>query len=359
MKKSLQSVLQLVGLLVLTSACSTVRIRVPVMRPAEVNLRGKSEIIVGEFTGPQANAIESRVKEAIAASKYLTLLSRTQQDKVMTELALKQSDLADPNAQKKVGKLLTGSILLTGVVDTNQAIENPWQESAQCQVGSGNNKQYIPCTHHHRRVTATVGFGFDLIDIQTGMNIKPKRLECQRMAETHFTDTNPVNNNSIVGLVRAIKGTEGPNRAPPIDGTHMLADCHDEVAARLMQTIAPWQDHVIALFRKDGKLPQLEMGIEYAKIGDWNSAIARFSEAQKMADNTPGLNQNTIGKAYWDLGMAYLYTSRFDEAVKAMQHAYEVTHDAEYLRELGTVEQMKQEREKLLEQTGEPAVPRS
>ncbi len=337
MKISARSILQLIAVAMLTSACSTVRILVPVMRPAEVNLRGKSEIVLGEFTGPQADAIESRVKEAIAASKYLTLLGRDQKSNAM-------------------------SVLLTGRVDTNQALENPWQENAQCQVGSGNNKQYIPCTHHHRRMTATVGFGFDLVDNQTGMNIKPKRLECTRMEETHFTDTNPVNNNGIVGLVRAIKGTEGPNRAPPIDGSRMLADCHDEVAARLMRTIAPWEDHVIALFRKDGKLPQLEMGIEYAKVGDWNSAIARFSDAQKMADSTPGLNQNTIGKVYWDLGMAYLYTSRFDEAVKAMQHAYEVTHDAEYLKELGTVEQMKRDREKLLEQTSEPAkseLPRS
>src|SRR5690349_16276848 len=96
--------------------CSTVTVRVPVMRPAEVNLRGKTELALGDVNGQESAAVAGRLKNAIGNSGRFKLVDRAHMDQVLKELQLSTSDLADVDSRKKLGKLMTAAILITGNV---------------------------------------------------------------------------------------------------------------------------------------------------------------------------------------------------------------------------------------------------
>lgn len=305
------------------AACSTVRVRVPVLRPAEINLRGKNEIVIGEITGENPTAVENNVKQAIGASDHLRLVDRDHMDKVMAELALSASDLADPESRKKLGKQMTGSILLVGRVETNRYDENTWEDDAQCTRSKKGKTVEYRCVHHYRKGTATLNVGFDIIDIETGENIRPKRLSCSKSTTTKETDHNPRGENLVTSVVRAATGHEKRSKAPPIDQHSLLEACNQQVVASLMKAIAPWQDYVEAPFLKDGDVPQLELGINYAKQGDWKSALEQFRGALEFVGTQPGMAVGTIAKVHWDLGLAYEYTNQFAEAETEIKAAYD------------------------------------
>jgi hypothetical protein len=70
------------------AGCSTVTVRVPVMRPAEINLRGKQDLVIGDVNGPDATQIHNLLKDAVVRSGHFKLVSREHMDQVLAELQL-------------------------------------------------------------------------------------------------------------------------------------------------------------------------------------------------------------------------------------------------------------------------------
>ena len=89
------------------SGCSTVGVKVPVLRPAEINLKGKKELVIGEMSGRQANKMSAYVKQKAVDSGYFKVIDRKHLAKVMAELKLSTSDLVDSDSRKKLGKPAT------------------------------------------------------------------------------------------------------------------------------------------------------------------------------------------------------------------------------------------------------------
>jgi hypothetical protein len=116
---------------------------------------------------------------------------------------------------------------------------------------------------YRRQGAATVAASFDVVDVASGENIKPKRLKCDDARETHAVDEEP----------------------PAIDGQAMLDHCSTKIVADFMKAIAPWQDFVDVPFKKDGDLPSLERGIGYARAGQWSDAIASFQEGSPASSH--------------------------------------------------------------------------
>jgi tetratricopeptide (TPR) repeat protein len=341
MKKTIQRLHFVTLITLLASACSTVSVRVPVMRPAEINLRGKSELVLSNFTGPHASSMAALLKESIVDSGRFKLLNRTNLDQVMGELSLSASDLADPSAHRKLGKLLTGSILLVGNVEQSSYREKTRSELKECKktirhpkTGKNKTKKY-PCTHYYRNGEAIVAMNLDVIDVQTAENLKPKRVHCKRRKSTQRIDS----------------------EAPGIDGNSMLESCKNEVIETFMRAIAPWKEYVRVEFLIDGDLPTLEVGVQYAERGEWAEAIHKFKDAIDMVDERPGMAADSIAKAHWNLGLAYEYTYQFDKAMTEVKKAFDMTGDESFLNEVRNIKRLRADHEKLKEQTGKDPTP--
>jgi len=322
---------------VTTVACSTVTVRVPVMRPAEINLRGKSELVIAGVSAPSAlmssaTEVNNLLKNAIVNSGRFKLIDRQHLDKVMRELSLSQTDLTSPDSRRKLGKLMTGSIMLFGQVEKSNYAENVTSNRQTCTRSQGKKSIQVPCTKLDRNGQADVVVAFDVIDVQTGENLKPKRLTCTERRNTSATDAQPA----------------------PIDGQSMIAACNQQVVERFMKAIAPWQDFVNAPFEKDGDVPPLEIGINYAKQGEWTEAIDKFKAAVDMTNGKPGIKANVVAKAHWNLGLAYEYTFQFDPATEEVKKAYDMTQNEAYLREISNIKNLKAEQDKLKEQIEAP-----
>lgn len=314
------------------AACSTVRVAVPVLRPAEINLRGKQELVIGDFRGPAAPRINQLLKESIVSSGRFKLVERQHMDSVLAELSISQSDLADPSQQRKLGKMMTGSILVMAKVDRSAYREDRDSRQEKCTKQDKNKKPVeYKCVRNVRSGKAEVAVAFDVIDIETGENLKPKLVTCRQSSSTSAIDDDP----------------------PSIDGNAMLQACQQQVIADFMKSIAPWRDVVQAPFLKDGDVPQLEMGINYAERGEWDEAIRQFRSAVDFVGSKAGLDAEVVAKAHWDLGLAYEYTSRFDEAIAETKKAYEMTMNTEFLAEIDNIKRLRADQAKLEEQIGE------
>jgi tetratricopeptide (TPR) repeat protein len=309
-------------------ACSTMKVPVPVMRPAEINLKGKNEIIIGQINGRGGEKIAAYVKEKTADSGRLKIVDRQHLNRVLRELRMSQSDLVNLEKRKKLGKLMAGSILVMGNVLDNRYKENLTHDRGTCYKTVNKKQREYTCYHYKRKGTATVKVSFDVIDIETGENLRSKVSQCVQKAQKSATDKRPER----------------------IDGGALLDSCSQSVANDFLKAICPWQQIVSAAFQKDGDLPMLEIGINYAKSGLWTDALSQFKEAVKQADSNADLSPKTAAKAYWDLGLCCEYTNRFDESVGYVKKAYALSSDAEYLKELANIEKMKKDRERLEEQ---------
>lgn len=65
--------------------------------------------------------------------------------------------------------------------------------------------------------------------------------------------------------------------------------------------IAPYEEKVAVTLYNDSKMPELEQGISYAKIGQWEKSIELFKEATEKYKDSPKI---MVDKAHFDLGIA-------------------------------------------------------
>src|SRR6266481_1129152 len=110
-------------------ACGSVAVRVPVMKPAEINMAPYQSVAVGEMTGSGNRPMTSALEEALVNTSRFTVVDRQHMEQVMRELRLSSTDLADPTAAAKLGKVVTAGALIFGDVqnsyreDTNRALD--------------------------------------------------------------------------------------------------------------------------------------------------------------------------------------------------------------------------------------------
>lgn len=308
--------------------CSTVGVKVPVLRPAEINLKGKKELVIGEISGRQSNKMSAHVKQKAVDSGYFKVIDRKHLDEVMAELKLSTSDLVDSSSRKKLGKLMTGSILIMGDILDYTYREKSTKKTQECTKMVNNKLYKYKCTRYYRKGTAIVRAAFDVIDIETGETLRSKTLESKQNKSTQATD----------------------KRAPKIDRNSLLDTCMQKIASKLMRSIAPWREVVTANFKKNGDLPMMEVGISYAQAGLWDDALEQFEAAVEVADTNPEISPKVAAQAHWNLGLAYEYTGQFEDAEVCIKKAFAISTDADYLKELQNIEKLKSDHKKLREQ---------
>src|SRR5438105_8321684 len=116
----------------LLCACGSVAVRVPVMRPAEINMAPYQNVAVGDMTGVGNRPMTDSLEEALVNTNRFTVVDRQHIAQLMRELQLSSTDLADPRAAAKLGKVVTAGALIFGDVQSSyreQPNESRYQDA--------------------------------------------------------------------------------------------------------------------------------------------------------------------------------------------------------------------------------------
>jgi tetratricopeptide (TPR) repeat protein len=306
----------------LLCACSTVTVRVPVMKPAEINMAPYSSVAIGGMSGSADRVLTGSLEEALVSTQRFTVVDRTHMDRVMRELRLSASDLADANSAAKLGKMVTAGALIFGDAadDYNETLDDERSKDKDDKV----HIEYKLHGVYKLRVT------FKVVDVSTG------RLLIARTYEERREDAN-----------RAVD-----KRPERIDRAGLERAARQAVIDRFMKAIVPHQEYQNAAFQKDSDIPQLEGGIGWAERGEWKKAQDSFNSAAQDAERNVKLKKAQLAKAYWNLGLSYEYAGDYERAVGMINKAYELSADKDMLRELDNVRQLELDARRLAEQSG-------
>lgn len=323
---SLAGLLAAALLSALSFACGTVTIRVPVMKPAEINMAPYRTVGLGEikqrgFNGG-STALAGMLEQALVETQRFTVVDRQHMDQIMRELRLSASDLADPSSAAKLGQIATAGALIYGDVEDRYS-ENTKEDKYQ------DKEQKMHVTYSLRG-EALVRATFRVIDVSTGKLLITKTYEERRDDTNRTTDKRP----------------------EPIDKERLFTAGRGAVVERFMKAIAPHKEFQEANFEKDSKIPQLEMGIAFAQRGEWKKAQDTFQAAIQAAESNAAIESKTLAKGYWNLGLSYEYAGDYDKAMPMIEKASTLSNDPDYLREIDHVRMMQSDAKKLLEQTG-------
>ncbi len=313
----------------LALGCGTVLVRVPVMRPAEINMAPYSSVGLGQFAYSGntngAGAVGGLLEQELVNANRFQVVDRQRMDAVMHELRLSASDLADPSSAAKLGKQVTAGALIFGDVSENYQ-EQDTEEHSQ-------DKDNKPHTDFKRRGTANVRATFRVVDVASGRLLISKQYAEKREDSHSARDKKP----------------------EPIDREQLLIAGRAEVVSRFMKAIVPHQEFANANFQKDGDLPQLEGGIGWAERGEWKKAQETFNGAIADAEKNPKIKSETLAKAFFNLGLSYEYAGDYDKAQKMVEKAQQLSGNNDYLREIDNIRQLQADQKKLAEQTAPPA----
>ena len=305
-------------------ACGTVAVRVPVMRPAEINMAPYQSVAIGDMSGGGNRPMTDSLEEALVNTNRFTVVDRQHISQLMRELRLSSSDLADPNAAAKLGKVVAAGALIFGDVQTSYR-EQPDETRYKDDKGAYH-------IWYSLKGEAYVRSTFKIVDVSTG------RLIVARTYEERADDVN-----------RALD-----KRPQQIDRIALENAARRAVVERFMRAIVPHQEFLYAHFQKDGDIPQLEGGIGWAERGDWKKAQAAFNDAAQAAEKNVKLKAAQVAKCYWNLGLAYEYAGDYDKGEGMVNKAYSLSNDRDMLAEIDNIHRLQADARKLAEQTPPP-----
>jgi tetratricopeptide (TPR) repeat protein len=144
----------------------------------------------------------------------------------------------------------------------------------------------------------------------------------------------------------AERTTKAIDEYPPYpDKDAALNEAVNKAVDQFIKTISPyWEQVEVKFCRYSVIFPDLREGERLAKAGMWEEALEKFKAA---AERRP-----TDECAWYDLGIAYLYTNRFNEAEKAFKEAFKLGCQ-EAIEQIAIVKRRIEEVKKLEEQIEE------
>ncbi|MFL5379423.1 MAG: tetratricopeptide repeat protein [Myxococcales bacterium] len=304
------TILRIAGaaLLLLSWACATAApIRVPAVRPAEIDMAPYETVAVGQLGGKADPGLAQGVEEALVASKHFQVIDQQRTAAALREQQLSWSDLSQPAKAAKLGKVLGKSILIYGAADQSYR-----EESSEQRMKENDSITTLVKLLGEMTVRAT----FRLVDVSTGQTVVTETYEEKRSDTSNAVDRRP----------------------DPIDKQRLARSARAELVERFLKAVLPYQEYVTAAFQTDSDLKELDRGIGFAEQGEWKKAEEAFGAAVANLTKSPDPDRKKLAKAYWNLGLAYEYAGDYDKATQTVRKAYELTQDKSMLRELDGID---------------------
>jgi tetratricopeptide (TPR) repeat protein len=304
-------------------ACAAAPVRVPALKPAEINMAGYQSVGIGSMTGNGNAAIADGLEEALVNSQRFQVVDRQHMSQLLKELQLTSADLRDPATAQKLGKVMTAGAIILGEA-SDQFRETPssnqFKDSAKAShaVHSVKGEVYV-------RVT------FRVVDVASGQLIVAKTYEERRDDVNSAVDKRP----------------------ETVDRRVLERAARQAVIARFMKAIVPHTEYMEAKFEKDSDMPQLEAGIAHAQRGEWKEAQEQFNAAVNDAENVRKLKAGKVATCYWDLGLSYEYAGDYAKADETIGKAYKLSNDPQMVGELDAVRRLSSDSKRQAGQPGE------
>lgn len=324
--------IQLAAIGIICAGCATTtKIPINVMHPAEINMSAYKQIAMGDFSGSRGQDLADELKENLVNGGAFKIVDRSQLNQILSELKLSQSDLTDSSSSRaKIGKLLSGTALLTGRgIEVKYSDEMTYQDRTCTRIINKNKSEQYACRQYTHVCSASNSGSVDVVDVQTGQVLKSRRLKGGCSDTTQATDARPA----------CMRGQDESERCA----------ISNEIGS-FLKAISPWTERREVAFAKDSAIPMLEEGIRTAQMGDLKEAAKTFRSAAKSAETNSQIKPASIAKAYWNLGLALEYDLQYEQALAALKKAYTLKPNPDYLNEQQSVQQLKKNVQELKNQ---------
>jgi len=326
-----KSTLLLAGLLASLTACATQSIRVPVLVPAPVNLVQYDLVAVDRFQGEGCEQFSDQLADALqravnpmTGKPGFQVLHRKVIDRAVEDFRDRRGDDSSDRTIALLEQWRKAPIVLKGAVQRHDVEDRLVEERGKDPKGN-----VVVC--QQRQCTACVRVCLEATDV-----------EGRRVFDSTV----------LTGTASATSG--GAGRSPvAIDHQQLLAAARSQVVQCYLDRVLPHKEWVAVELYKDSAFPDLEVGNGFAEIGNWNAALESYQRALQAMDGTA---TDQRPKALYNLGVAYEFTDRFDEAKKTLEEAYAAGRDQMVLCELQRVSARADQVRRLREQ-GAAAAP--
>ena len=152
---------------------------------------------------------------------------------------------------------------------------------------------------------------------------------------------------TIKNFTREASNSETRENAYPksIDKDRLFKSCRAQLVQSFIRVIVPYTEMVRVAFETDDKMPELERGYNMVKEGNWDAAIDLFSQTTEIYSNSP-----LVHKAYYNLGVSYMYTDQFDQGLSALEEAYAIKAEGKYQKAMTALNRRIEDKRRLEEQ---------
>jgi curli biogenesis system outer membrane secretion channel CsgG len=310
--------LTIISLLLLVTACAGPTARIAVLRPAAVNLSGMKKIAVGHMKGRGGRHIEAILAEQLVQTNYFEVMNTGRLGRVLEDSNLDLINLVamiNPDTAAKFRESLGVDIIATGEVTSYRYVQSNTKGDRRREKDNKEHRNF--CKKGRAFVTAN----FRITNLRDGSTLFLKTVSASAEGRTSAEDKWPVN----------------PNKSA------LLQQASRQAVATFVREIAPHSEVVTVRFAKnETKLPEMQNGINYARAGQWGNAAEQFETAVRKEPYNQG--------AWYNLGLAYEYTCRFNEAESAFKKATEIQPCQQCIYEINNVRRLAGERNRLKEQ---------
>ena len=321
-------------------------VRVPMLRPAEVNLSAYPSIGVTRLDGDRGTDFAALIEEKLVEAGRFQVVDRTHVAQVMSELRLSASDLAKGNAVK-LGGLVTAGALISGSVDERYR-EIPRSRRWRDQHGAEHQD-------HWQEGEASVRANLKLIDVSSGKLLFARSFEAKE--QSHGTLA-PSGGGIAMSLLGAVADAAGPIDHRPPDRLKLEQEARSRVIDDFVKAVVPRKEQHEVRFAVDGKIPQLESGIGWAQRGEWKKAQDSFNDGLRAAENDPRIESAVLAKAYLDCGLAHALGGDHAGGLKLLGKAYDLSADPYVLEQIDFTKRLQDDARRLGEQTAAPPAER-
>ena len=309
----------------LASCGPAAHVTLSIKRPAEIHLKGIDNIAIGEITGRGEGKLAALGDLLRAGSGGET--KRSGKERLVSELraALYESErfkLLSYGTLDSTTKQRTAAIY-------GEIVRYDYDENVSHQDEERTNKKTKvtrKVRKYTRKGTVTVGISLRVVDLVTSSILAERRFDERISTTTKSEDTSPSSINS------------GP----------LFNEARSVIIRDFIRMISPYVEFVRVSFETDKDIPELEQGYAMAKTDDWEGAIATFKSIIETRSNSP-----KIHKAYYNLGLSYMYTDQFEVARPAFRKALLGKSSSKYKDAMTELNQRISDKRRLAEQTEE------
>ena len=292
----------------LFTGCGSTGLYVTVTQPAEINLKDFDKISVGEIKGSGSGVLsalsdlvrvvgggETKDSGSHKFSAELTqVLFESKRFEVLDHESLK-TGFGQNNRTGNIA-LISGTI---SEYNYREDLTHKDVEKKDKKTGEVDTTRT-----YYREGIAKVSVSLRIVDLRTSKILATRKFDKSESAKESRKNLKP----------------------PRIDRSRLFEACRTQIIRSFMRMIVPYTERVYISFETDKKIPELERGFRMVKLGNWDTALDIFQRVTETYPNSP-----LVHKAYYNLGLSYMYTDQFDQARTALEEAYARKSETKYL----------------------------